>query len=366
MTGILSSLNREQKEAVGLLQMGTFLEYFDLMLYVHMAVLLNELFFPRTDPHTASLIAAFTFCSTYVLRPFGALLFGYIGDSMRRKVAIIISTLIMAVSCFFMTIIPTYEQVGLLASVMMIFCRILQSLSATGEVIGAEIYLTESLDPPYSYQAVSWLAELCTLGGVAALFVTSVILECQAGWRSVFMLGGMIAFCGALARSRLRETSAFLTMKQEDEDQSLLPENERVATQTFWAYFFIYSGFPLCFYLVYIYGASILKNSMAYDIKQITHHNLLLTVLSFIVGFVLIMMAKRIHPLKILKVRAIIFGLFFVFIPFIPFNTNLYALYVVQVFLTVFCLSTTPAISIFFQHFPVKKRFTYSTVCFMP
>ena len=100
MTGILSSLNQEQKEAVGLLQMGTFLEYFDLMLYVHMAVLLNELFFPRTDPHTASLIAAFTFCSTYVLRPFGALLFGYIGDSMRRKVAIIISTLIMAVSCF--------------------------------------------------------------------------------------------------------------------------------------------------------------------------------------------------------------------------------------------------------------------------
>ena len=56
-----------------------------------------------------------------------------------------------------------------LASVMMIFCRILQSLSATGEVIGAEIYLTESLDPPYSYQAVSWFAELCTLGGVAAL-----------------------------------------------------------------------------------------------------------------------------------------------------------------------------------------------------
>lgn len=62
------SLTREQKEAVGLLSVGTFLEYFDLMLYVHMAVLLNELFFPKTDPFTASLLAAFSFCSMYLLR----------------------------------------------------------------------------------------------------------------------------------------------------------------------------------------------------------------------------------------------------------------------------------------------------------
>ena len=64
------SLAREQKEAVGLLSIGTFLEYFDLMLYVHMAVLLNELFFPKTDPFTASLLSAFAFCSVFVLCPF--------------------------------------------------------------------------------------------------------------------------------------------------------------------------------------------------------------------------------------------------------------------------------------------------------
>ena len=62
--GIFACLSRNQKEAIGLLQIGTFLEYFDLMLYVHMAVLLNELFFPIVDPHTASLIAAIAFCST--------------------------------------------------------------------------------------------------------------------------------------------------------------------------------------------------------------------------------------------------------------------------------------------------------------
>ena len=91
-------LTREQKEVVGLLSIGTFLEYFDLMLYVHMAVLLNELFFPKTDPFTASLLSAFAFCSTYILRPFGALLLGYIGDNIGRKATIIISTGIMALS----------------------------------------------------------------------------------------------------------------------------------------------------------------------------------------------------------------------------------------------------------------------------
>ncbi|MCX7353118.1 MAG: MFS transporter, partial [Proteobacteria bacterium] len=77
--GLFSSLTKGQKESIGLLQIGTFLEYFDLMLYVHMAVFLNELFFPKTDPHTAALLSAFAFCSTFVLRPFGALIFGYLG-----------------------------------------------------------------------------------------------------------------------------------------------------------------------------------------------------------------------------------------------------------------------------------------------
>ncbi len=82
------SLTKEQKSAVGLLSIGTFLEYFDLMLYVHMAVLLNELFFEPTDPFTASLGTAFAFCSTYLLRPVGALLFGYLGDNWGRNITV--------------------------------------------------------------------------------------------------------------------------------------------------------------------------------------------------------------------------------------------------------------------------------------
>jgi len=107
------SLTRQQKESIFLLQIGTFLEYFDLMLYVHMVILLNELFFPPTDPQTAALLAALAFCSTYVLRPFGALIFGYIGDNYGRKPTVIITTALMAICCLIMSILPTYAEIGI-------------------------------------------------------------------------------------------------------------------------------------------------------------------------------------------------------------------------------------------------------------
>lgn len=77
------SLTCNQKEAMSLLSIGTFLEYFNLMLYVHMAVILNELFFPKSDPKVAFIYSASAFCSTYLLRPFGALIFGWIAEHYR-------------------------------------------------------------------------------------------------------------------------------------------------------------------------------------------------------------------------------------------------------------------------------------------
>ena len=247
---LFSTLTKNQREAVGLLQIGTFLEYCDLMLYVHLAVLLNELFFPKTDPKTAALLSAFAFCSTYMLRPFGALFFGYIGDQLGRKVAIILSTFLMAVACFFMSILPTYEEIGIFASIAMIACRILQSFSATGEVIGAEIYLSELIKPPASYQIVSWVVEMCTLAGFAPLLAASLILKCNASWRTIFMFGGMIAISGAVARRKLRESPDFVKSQLQKQNT----DYHVISNRTSLAYFLTYTGYPLCFYLTYIYS----------------------------------------------------------------------------------------------------------------
>ena len=154
---LLSSLNREQKESIGLLQIGTFLEYFDLMLYVHMAVLLNEIFFPKYDPFTTSLLTAATFCSSFIFRPIGALILGQIGDKIGRKPTIIITTVTMAISCLVMANLPTYAQIGITAAWIMIFCRIAQSISSMGEIVAAQIYLTETIPPPARYPATAFL-----------------------------------------------------------------------------------------------------------------------------------------------------------------------------------------------------------------
>ncbi|WP_375330931.1 MFS transporter [Candidatus Tisiphia endosymbiont of Oplodontha viridula] len=98
-----------------------------------MAVLLNEIFFETTDSHTASLMAAFAFCSTYVFRPIGALVFGWLGDNIGRKSTVIITTFMMAVSCLVMANLPTYTQIGVAAAWIVTICRIVQGISSMGE-----------------------------------------------------------------------------------------------------------------------------------------------------------------------------------------------------------------------------------------
>jgi len=196
-------LTKEQKEAIGLLSIGTFLEYFDLMLYVHMAVLLNELFFPKTDPNTASLITAFSFCSIFVFRPFGALIFGYIGDNIGRKATVVITTFLMSISCVVMATLPTYAQIGITASWIITICRVVQGMSSMGEIVGAEIYLTEVVKPPLQYPVVMVIAIASILGGVFALALASLFTSYGFNWRYAFWIGAVIALVGAIARTTL-------------------------------------------------------------------------------------------------------------------------------------------------------------------
>ena len=377
------ALKREEKEAIGLLSIGTFLEYFDMMLYVHMAILLNGLFFPKTDPHTTSLLSAFAFCSSYVFRPCGALLFGYIGDHIGRKCTIIITTTMMALSCFIMAILPTYEQIGITASIIMISCRILQSLAATGELIGAEIYLTEILKPPKSYVVVSWLTEICLLGGTSSLLIAIIVLKLQANWRIIFLVGSIIALIGIGARTRLKETIEFADLKRRMKKvieestanglgkvaQALKRTNpvwkEQINWQTALAYFFIYSGGPLCFYISYIYGGDLLKEVFHYSAEQVMIHNFKLSMLGFLSGVSLIILCKRVNPLFLIKCRAIIFLLLSPLISlFMAFTNNIYVFCVIQGLSVIFCLGALPAAPILFRHFPILKRFTYSSLMY--
>jgi len=376
--GIISHLSRDQKQSAVLLQTGTFLEYFDLMLYIHMAVILNELFFPKSDPHTASLLAAFVFCTTFIFRPVGALIFGWIGDHIGRKSTIIITTVMMAISCIVMANLPTYAQIGIAAAWIMTICRIAQGMSSMGEIMGAEVYLTEMIERPARYPVVSCLAIAADLGGFVALGIVSLVVSFGLNWRLAFWVGASIAIVGAFARTRLRETPAFLEskrlwLKRGIEEMNLEDDPVRGAElnatwkepmqgKTLVSYFLIFCGWPLCFYLGFLYFNPVLRESFGYSSEDIIRHNFILSIVPVVSSIILTILSCFIHPIRILKAIGISTLVLMILLPFLVTNLNSpYHLFLIQAVILLVPLSAAPADAVFISHFPIYRRVTFSS-----
>ena len=373
-----STLTREQKEALGLLSVGTFLEYFDLMLYVHMAVLLDELFFPATsDLQVSALKSAFAFCSTYLLRPFGALLFGYLGDTMGRKSTVVLTTFIMAVSCLVMANLPTYAQIGVTASWVVTLCRVAQGMSSMGEIVGAELYMTETTKPPMQYPVVTLISVFSILGANFALGAAWFATSAGFNWRIAFWTSTVVALIGSVARTKLRETPEFVDasrkIKREiaerrkfQEELAHIPAyHERVRFRTSVSLFLIQCGWPTCFYFTYIHCSNILKHTFGFSPEQVIQQNFVVSIINLVGYIVITYLSYRIHPLQILKIKSRLFLVFVLCCPYLLFHLQSpRMIFFIQAFVMLFVLSCTGAMSIFLKHFPVFRRFTYANLIY--
>nr|WP_253308644.1 MFS transporter [Rickettsia endosymbiont of Ceutorhynchus assimilis] len=371
------SLTKEQKKAVGLLSIGTFLEYFDFMLYVHMAVLLNDLFFPKDSPTSVSFMAAFAFSSTYLLRPFAALIFGWIGDNIGRKATIVITTAIMALSCVIMANVGTYAKIGVISSWVVTFCRVAQGLSSMGEIIGAGIYLTETVKPPLRYPAVASVVIASTLGGTAALAVASLVTSYGFNWRLAFWIGGGIAVIGIIARTTLREAPDFVNAKKKIQDSlarineniTILKDdaifNEKINKKVLIFYFIMESTSPVYFYLNYIYCGNILKNTFFYTADQVIKQNFILGVANFLNVLILTFLCYKVHPIKILRYKLFIFIPFSIVMPyFLNIATSPSQVLLIQLLSIFFACTAFPANPVIYVYFPIFKRFSAVTFTF--
>lgn len=380
-----SQLTKNQREAVGLLSIGTFLEYFDLMLYVHMAIVLNELFFPATDPFTASLMTAFAFCSTFLLRPFGALIFGYIGDTVGRKTVVILTTMLMAVSSLIVAFLPTYAQIGITASWVITICRMVQSVAAAAEGTGAELYLTESSKPPLQYPLVSSVTVFASLGCTAALGIATIAMSenifsipgGMSSWRLAFLVGAGVALVGTIARTSLKEADEFSDKKKQLETR--LNENkvvgkglngefmkEKSPFRTSLAYFLIQCARPPGFYFTYIYCAELLKNECGYSLSEVVFDNFIVSIFDLFALTGLAILSYYFNPLKIIKSLLLLFFCTMIFFPIIlstvPVSEKGTWIIVFQCLSVVLIFDHNPATPIFYKYFPVFKRFTYTSL----
>lgn len=254
--------------------------------------------------------------------------------------------------------LPTYAQIGIAATWIMTGCRIVQGLSSMGEIIGSEIYVTEITKPPVQYPATAFISVASAVGAMAALGIAALVTKTGLEWRVAFWMGAGIAVVGSIARTRLRETPEFLAEKAKKK-QSNDKTKEEILKKTIIAYFLIYCGWPISFYLSYIYFNPTLKDLFGYSSEDIILHNFFLSIVSVIASAVWAVMSYKRHPLQILKVRGIICLLFSLFLPiFIILCTNPFQIAILQSILLTFSLTGIPAAAVLIKHFPVLKRFT--------
>jgi MHS family proline/betaine transporter-like MFS transporter len=174
---------------------GNALEWYDFSLFGYFAPVISSQFFPSTDPRAALVNTFGVFAAGFLMRPIGAILFGHLGDRMGRKRALGLSVLLMAVPTALVWLLPTYQQIGLAAALLLLLVRLLQGLSVGGEYVGSMSYLAESAQPGRRGFASSWCNVSGGVGGLVgaglAAVLTRVLTPEQVagwGWRLPFLL----------------------------------------------------------------------------------------------------------------------------------------------------------------------------------
>lgn len=182
------------------------------MLFSHLAFVVSPYFMPKTDPIVVNVLSIFTFSSSFVIRPFAAYFWDYIGDNFSRVVVLSYTNMIMEVICSLIPNIPLYAEWGIHSMFLIIRCHVLQGFSSAGEAKGAEIFVAEIV-PYYPKICLASVLALVTCD-LVSMFVTILGSLCLSisleGRKKCFYMGAAIAFCSSISRKKSRETKDFL------------------------------------------------------------------------------------------------------------------------------------------------------------
>ena len=212
----------EEKRVIFASSLGTVFEWYDFYLYATLAPFFAALFFPPGN-ETAALLSAFaTYAAGFLVRPFGALLFGRIGDLVGRKYTFLITIVVMGGATFAVGLLPTYQTIGWFAPVLLVTLRLLQGLALGGEYGGAATYVAEHAPNSRRGYDTSWIQTTATLGFFLALVVIGACrLQIDAkdfaewGWRIPFWVSVILLVFSVYIRLKLEESPVFKKMKDE-------------------------------------------------------------------------------------------------------------------------------------------------------
>jgi MFS family permease len=213
---------RRDRLVIGASSLGTVFEWYDFYLYGLLATTISSQFFSGVNETTGFIFALAAFAAGFAVRPFGALVFGRIGDLVGRKYTFLVTMGIMGVSTFLVGLLPSYASAGVAAPVALVTLRLLQGLALGGEYGGAATYVAEHAPPGRRGFYTSWIQTTATLGLFAALLVvigtrTAIGEEAFAawGWRLPFLLSILLLAVSLWIRMKLAESPVFQRMKDE-------------------------------------------------------------------------------------------------------------------------------------------------------
>src|SRR6202795_3081649 len=205
---------------IGASSLGTVFEWYDFYLYGLLAAIISAQFFSGVNDTTGFIFALAAFAAGFAVRPFGALVFGRLGDQVGRKYTFLITMSIMGVATFAVGLLPNYATAGVAAPVMLVLLRLLQGLALGGEYGGAATYVAEHAPQGRRGLFTSWIQTTATLGlflSLAVILTCRVSLSADAfkswGWRIPFLLSVILRWICSYIRMQLSESPVFLKMK---------------------------------------------------------------------------------------------------------------------------------------------------------
>jgi MFS family permease len=216
-----TGIDRAHRKVIFAASLGTVFEWYDFYLYGSLSAIISKQFFAGVNDTTAYIFALLAFAAGFFVRPFGALVFGRLGDLIGRKYTFLITILIMGASTALVGVLPGYATIGVAAPIILITLRLLQGLALGGEYGGAATYVAEHAPEGRRGRYTSWIQTTATLGLFLSLLV---ILACRFwlgdefntwGWRVPFLLSIVLLAVSFYIRLQLQESPAFLEIKNQ-------------------------------------------------------------------------------------------------------------------------------------------------------
>ena len=221
-TTAIRPMTGEEKKVIFASSLGTVFEWYDFYLYGSLAAIIAKQFFAGLDPTSAFIFALLAFAAGFIVRPFGALVFGRLGDMIGRKYTFLVTILLMGGSTFVVGILPNYASIGVAAPIILIVLRMLQGLALGGEYGGAATYVAEHAPHGRRGAYTAWIQTTATLGLFLSLIVilsTRTIVGEAAfadwGWRVPFIVSIVMLAISVYIRLTMNESPAFKKMKEE-------------------------------------------------------------------------------------------------------------------------------------------------------